>query len=371
MPFVQRTSGAMYSGPNKDQSQDRALDWTSANMTIHVFGMYDGHGEYGQVSSKVAASYLKRWIQLHSQVFGDWDPEEWVRQLTAIFPRIHEEIRITLPTAVLLDGKKCYTDGKGVIRYSETNDVVSSGTTALITVSSRDPKTQERFLVTVYVGDSDAYLVMANGTPFKLTSMSQKPSNPDEYARIRALDVSQPNFVYKAKNGSVDIYRADGTLDTHVKENPAAYGVSACNVQGDLSEYLSFVDTDHTVYSLAMTRSLGDFFAHTHGVSCEPVHTIARFGKEHVDMTLVTATDGLWDVLTPTEVAAIINMNRVHGTAPAFLAPAIASHCLPRAKALYLGGYDDMTVLAVALPNPDDDDEATCRQALQSVKSLP
>ena len=58
------------------------------------------------------------------------------------------------------------------------------------------------------------------------------------------------------------------------------------------------------VPGLAMSRSIGDDIAHQAGVISEPHITKHDIGSK--DQFVVTATDGLWETMTASEVAKIV-----------------------------------------------------------------
>ena len=58
-----------------------------------------------------------------------------------------------------------------------------------------------------------------------------------------------------------------------------------------------------------MTRSLGDFYSHRHGISCEPEivrYVVNQLPADARSAVLVLASDGLWDILSPRESAAML-----------------------------------------------------------------
>ena len=64
---------------------------------------------------------------------------------------------------------------------------------------------------------------------------------------------------------------------------------------------------------LAMSRSIGDFFAHTLGCICDP-----EIYTKHIENefnVIVLATDGVWEVLTNIQVATIIHPFYENGSA--------------------------------------------------------
>jgi serine/threonine protein phosphatase PrpC len=72
-------------------------------------------------------------------------------------------------------------------------------------------------------------------------------------------------------------------------------------VDGPARVWLGHMD----VPGLAMSRSLGDAVAHTAGVSSEPEFFEYEFNKDHEDLILVMASDGLWEFMSNEEVMDI------------------------------------------------------------------
>lgn len=97
-----------------------------------------------------------------------------------------------------------------------------------------------------------------------------------------------------------------------------------------------------------MSRSLCDTALHAVGVSSEPEHTVYDLADE--DDFVVLATDGVWDVLTPEDVARIIASHE-HDVDVVGKAIAAAAE---RAWTLLCGfSYrDDITVLVVDVSSP-------------------
>ena len=56
-----------------------------------------------------------------------------------------------------------------------------------------------------------------------------------------------------------------------------------------------------------MSRSLGDMVAHSVGVSCQPEFQEYKINED--DIAVVIASDGVWEVLTNTEVSTIVRKN--------------------------------------------------------------
>ena len=55
---------------------------------------------------------------------------------------------------------------------------------------------------------------------------------------------------------------------------------------------------------LAMSRSIGDFIAHSVGVATEP--EVKRFELQPEDKFMIIASDGVWEFLTNETIAKIV-----------------------------------------------------------------
>lgn len=80
-------------------------------------------------------------------------------------------------------------------------------------------------------------------------------------------------------------------------------GYRTCSVSGDWSFYLHGENGDR----LAMTRAIGDYNMKKEGVIATPSITQVPPPSPGVTRTFVLASDGLWDVLAPEVVGAIIH----------------------------------------------------------------
>ena len=99
-----------------------------------------------------------------------------------------------------------------------------------------------------------------------------------------------------------------------------------------------------------MTRSLGDFYAHRHGISCEPEivrYVVNQLPADARSAVLVLASDGLWDFLTTAEACKVMR----RGRSPQACADKLVEMAVNRSKAKYNGLKDDTTAVVIEL-NP-------------------
>ena len=143
-------------------------------------------------------------------------------------------------------------------------DVKFSGTTATVALLS------DALLRVAWVGDSRAILGSI-GSQIEVLELSvdHRPSLPAEAERIE---------------------RAGG----RIMAKPAGHVAG-----GDAPLRVWHASMD--MPGLMITRSIGDGFSRTLGVSCVPALTIVEL--EPMDRFLVVGSDGLWDVMTNDEVS--------------------------------------------------------------------
>ena len=105
--------------------------------------------------------------------------------------------------------------------------------------------------------------------------------------------------------------------------------------------------------AITMTRSLGDFYAHLHGCSCEPelrLHRISELrARALVRPRIVLASDGVWDLWTFEEVhEQLEGAERVGGGLRA-AAPALCEATRSKGAEYFDEGADNLTGILVDL----------------------
>jgi len=239
-------------------------------------------------------------------------------------------------------------------------DAADGGTTATVAVVLRGQS-----LVLAAVGDSSAVMLgrRADGTSASGLVVVEEhgATNPTEYTRLHATLSPGQNvrFVYECPDGeSVDIFAVDpdgtATLDTAAVFEADRHNCAIKTARGDLCSVI--LVPERTVelpppdgkagkagkaaknlangskrpglngfggrrpagpvaacitcgeQGIAMTRSLGDFYAHAFGVTAEPeivtlnLHTLAA-DNGWADAALLLASDGIWDLWEYDDVA--------------------------------------------------------------------
>jgi len=201
-------------------------------------------------------------------------------------------------------------------------DTVDGGTTATIAAVLRGST-----LVVAGVGDSSCLLLgqdSAGKAAHEQLLAEHSPTNLDEFVRMQALP-SRPNlkFIYDCpdcEDFPIFTFAADGTacLDAEGLQQADEQGVMVKNARNDRFTLLLIpgeeVEIDAAAskarkaslqeQAITMTRSLGDFYAHHHGVTCEPeLRSISLSTVTAASAAVLLASDGVWDIWEYEEVA--------------------------------------------------------------------
>lgn len=333
--FVSEMASAEQQGAKKFQ-EDSHFVFVSRDGSVMASGCFDGHGgKNGEVASRCAKRVATEFFHNSWRDCRDWKDEMWREQFVQLFAQIHARIReefLHNPDAKKARGNvPVYVEkGTGIIRNRANNFPIHGGTTGTVVVVVFKPN-GERYCVTTNVGDSDALICLsrATGTPVADTlirSLSEaehgpetppeKPSTvahlsvdhgPDseiEFDRIQRLDNTQyPQkllFIYDKPGSSFckadcpRVFRDDGVKDPVYAKNPLAYGIHATNFRRDPAMYAVSPYEAPDVTCIAMTRSMGDFYAHQYGLSCEPDVSVCHL-TPGCDYTIAVGSDGVWD----------------------------------------------------------------------------
>jgi serine/threonine protein phosphatase PrpC len=309
--------------------------------------IFDGHGGAGgALAAQTAKETCERFLVANDRIYDAWNGAQWKQQLADLFAAMHANIRAAL-LASAPAGERYTTDGQGVVRKADGKPV-HGGTTATIVVSSRHADGR-RFLVHANVGDSEAYLVAVDGKHMLPLTANHKPNNPAEYRRISAQR-SPLRFVYDKQGVDPDIFKANGEKDERYVRDPWGNGLKPSNVRYDPGTYVSFNDPAHGDFvRLAMTRSLGDFYAHPFGVTAEPSINVVELADDVQDAAVCVASDGVWDVWQYEAFAAYVAQLK---SSNALSAERIMAKSMEQAYASFgRNAYDDSTLVVLQLPN--------------------
>lgn len=303
-------AGATRQG-GKSVNQDRPYYWVSDSEDIVMAAGFDGHGVEGTTAAENCVRETATFVEQNKAIFSRWTPAMWKHVLQMHIDHLHTSFReLLVNRGVIIGGVHvpCYADANGVVRTTQTThttsagDPVHGGTTASIVVYAQNVH-GERFIVCANVGDSDV-ITIRNGTAsvaavsavaavaaestqlsdwHEMISAEHDPSNQDEWTRIYQTDSAKYQkklrFVYELKKGVPssnypNIYDEMGTRVAKYVSNPWGNGLQPSNVRYEPAMRVITNPTDPELWrdstSLAMTRTIGDFYSHQFGVTHEP-----------------------------------------------------------------------------------------------------
>ena len=244
---------------NKKINQDSYIIERNINgiLNFNIFGVLDGHGEYGHYASQFVSRYVISHIKNHPVIKKCDEPKEIYQKLTLNGYQIIANI---------------FTDADVQIQ-KEKFDVQNSGTTCIIVIQL------EEKIICANTGDSRAIMIydtnysdnLINTKIYNL-SYDCKPELPNECQRI---------------------YECGGCVERAVDENEQEGGPYRVWVYGE----------DYP--GLAMSRSIGDLDAKKIGVIPNP--QIVEYTLDSNSKYMLIASDGIWEFITNEEAMRIGN----------------------------------------------------------------
>ena len=206
---------------------------------------------------------------------------------------------------------------------------IVGGTTATVVQIAEDGG-----LTVAHVGDSEVWVFDAEDAEGRQITEDHSPLNLAEYKRVRATAVHPTEVRFATINhwetGRPVFVSEDGVF----KLNPAG-GHYRCDVRGTWAANIK----GHGA-SLALSRALGDTELKPYGISAVP--SIIVTPPPARTRVVVIASDGLWDILTPAEVRAIVERADLNAEAAATALMAAANEAGTR---LFGTDYDNITLV--------------------------
>jgi len=255
-------------------------------------------------------------------------------------------------------------------------EAADGGTTATV-IALLDGAT----LVHAQVGDSSALLGGVIGADegegegevaFEELMEEHSATNVREYERVLGTGPRGKllNFVYDVhdliESGKTDQCRifkksaGQWELDVRSKRLAEVHGTPAKNARGDLPAILLTPDQDAPPYStmepqsLAMTRSIGDFYMHSFGITWRPEVISVDLAEQCAELehlTLILCSDGVWDLWEYEDVFQAISSPPQRGTQSLAAAKKFFEGSVTRGAEMFEDTADNMTGLVVYL-NP-------------------
>lgn len=346
----------------KAYQEDSVSVFWSQDETVVVGCVYDGHGGInGRVASTCCVNLTREFFFQHFDEVIKWSDQEWTEQMNQFFEQMHDSVRaefIKLEQARrVLSGQPPdnIVDSSKIVR-KHTGFPVHGGTTGTIciVINLKD----RRRAICANVGDSDCILLPAKpkdrDSKYKHLSVDHGPDSLDEFSRIKALNLKTSLiFVYDKqglkKHECPRVFDANGVKNPQYVKDPWGMGLRPTNVRYDPGVYAvtpKGVGEDTTC--IAMTRSIGDLYAHQFGMTNLPSITFEELELEE-EYTIAVGSDGVWDCWKWADFADFLNgclakYDLHNGT------EAIIQHTIARAKACFgTKSFDDASLAVIQL----------------------
>ena len=244
---------------NKKVNQDSYIIERNINgiLNFNIFGVLDGHGDYGHYASQFVSRFVINNIKNHPLIKKCDDPKEIYQKLILNGYQIIANI---------------FTDADIQIQ-KEKFDCQNSGTTCIIVIQL------EEKIICANTGDSRAIIIYdknydnnLKNTKIYNLSYDCKPELPNERRRI---------------------YECGGCVEKALDENDQEGGPYRVWALGE----------DYP--GLAMSRSIGDMDAKKIGVIPNP--QIVEYTLKYESKYMMIASDGIWEFISNEEAMKIGN----------------------------------------------------------------
>jgi len=346
----------------KAYQEDSVSVFWSPDETIVVGCVYDGHGGInGRVASTCCVNLTREFFFQHFDEVIKWSDQDWRDRMNQFFEQMHDSVRaefIKLEQARrVLSGQPTdnIVDSSKIVR-KHTGFPVHGGTTGTICIVIN--LNDRRRAICANVGDSDCILLPAKPkdrhSKFKHLTVDHGPDSIDEFSRIKALNLKTSLiFVYDKqglkKHECPRVFDANGVKNPQYVKDPWGMGLRPTNVRYDPGVYAvtpKGIGEDTTC--IAMTRSIGDLYAHQFGMTNLPSITFEELDLEQ-EYVIAVGSDGVWDCWKWADFADFLNgclakYDLHNGT------EAIIQHTIARAKACFgTKSFDDASLAVLQL----------------------
>ena len=312
-----------------------------------AFGVFDGHGQTFNIGGLLAKNASK---YMNIEIPNIWNKinENPIKEIYNLFSNLNEYLFNELIKILNSNNKNIKVITQNIkngttrkyIEYTDKNsDIIKKcigGCTASITFILNN-----NLIISAHVGDSDTYILKNNN----IISLFESHSPDSLYERNRILNEygnNCVNFFYATSNNSTkpDIFNnntnSDLIINNPLKLFSDGHALFKKNENGDFATYIS---TPDYIYRLAMTRSLGDYYLGTFGLSSEPTIIQSKLDK---DSKIICASDGIWDNWKINEFRDYLFSNDFNKTFKESLIKSISNYGNTR---------DDMTLLEFSINN--------------------
>ena len=300
--YAIRQGSKMY---NEDAVQAVTLlgQHSTAPAYVHLLIVADGHGYdgHGKLCADFCVAAATNWMKGFLSVEMNWETFDWKFAATGLTEQMHETFREVLcnaaPNRTIVEPYNvvCATDG--------FREAIHSGSTFSMTITF--PVGDKFRTIPIQVGDSDIYI---NGVR---VNCDHTPLNVEEYRRIQKLpEEIRGSLLFDTKGLNDHIFMEDGNY------NPKFYNPMWPRAPWRWSKELTpncakytpgtyLVSSNLYPTKLACTRSIGDFYAHVHGVTHEPYVGDAIDTETCPHITV--ASDGAFDTIDANDQWVFLN----------------------------------------------------------------
>jgi serine/threonine protein phosphatase PrpC len=297
-------------------NQDRCFVWRNDDKQLYVFGVADGHGRLGELVADTVKNMMMEFLD-QGELCVDTNVPDFLEKC---FDRFQEKLQSLLEEFGAFDGK---TGGTTLSIAVIANNIlfVANVADSSIILCAREKKLQQTMVK--HVRDcaeplTEQLLVKSAEEPSMQTLELTSNHSADcvkEYKRMLRTHPSKSNpnvpelrFLYDAhhipKRLCKPIFNLSETFEP-ILDPSGVYYKNVCRDWGTI-----VVPTTDDVH-LAFTRSLGDFFFNSLGVSAKPeiqsidLNELAERLEDQL-VCVVAATDGLWDNWLPEHVGKFV-----------------------------------------------------------------
>ena len=253
------TSEAGLDDGNKKTNQDVYIHEKNINgiLNFNIFGVLDGHGDFGHLASNFVKRYILNRITNHSRIKNLKTSKEIYKELIKNNHR--------LITNIFLDAD--------IQIKKEKFNCEMSGTTCVIVIQL------DENLICANTGDSRAILVY-----------DESPNHNLKHTRVFNLSYDAKPELPKEKER---IIKCGGEVEKMLDENGLGFGPFRVWVK------------EKSYPGLSMSRSIGDMDAKTVGVIPNP--EFVEYKIDSKTKYMIICSDGIWEFLSNEAVMTIAN----------------------------------------------------------------
>ena len=276
-------------------NEDAALAFEEKNT--FTLSIADGHGQKGEgmecsLFCMKQSRLFTEWLL--QQPFREWTEEKWITECTSHYQKTHDEYRLICAYDSAY-AKEPRTIDNNIVR-SLSGKAIHSGSTYSRTFTF--PFEDGYRTILSHVGDSDIYI---NGV---CMSEDTSPLNVKTFHRLQSFpEKERLEFIYNSPGLTIPekqkqcprIYDTDGTK----KNIDSSFRLIYSNARYIPSTY--FISPEHYIDNvcIAMSSSIGDYYAHAIGLTCIPVVKIIDTKQLP---SIVIGSDGAWDLIDGNEI---------------------------------------------------------------------